>query len=923
MMRRAGIIGALCLGIIIGEWYATPLFFLYCVGLVSGVVAVWGRSYMWMRTGALITLFFCIGMARIDFAKTFLSQDPFIPAQNSEQTFEGIIISEVDRGSSAQRFIIRATQGVYVGRVVMAKTFSYPLYNYGDVIEVRCTLAQPFADESFSYENYLKQFGVTTVCQKPTIKRVASSRGNVVLTGLYAFKDSIQNSLRVVMGEPHASLLAGIIIGVRSSIPEELQTAFSRAGLTHIVAISGFNIAIVISVMGILARFLPFRRKGKFFVLLGGIVLFILFTGFSSASIRAALMGVCALLATATGRRSGAVNGLLLASAMMILSNPYILLYDAGFHLSFLATVGMIYGPDMVGRFFSWIPEKGGMQELTIQNFSALLFTTLYTAYNFGKISFVAPLANIIVVPLVPAVMAYGAVIMLTSLILVPLGGWAITLAQVLAWPLVITLTFMEGVTRWCAGFPWAAMAVSMKGSGIWIVLIGYGILALFVRFGIVQKTAMKKAIPIAIIIFGLLGVFALGAPSYAAETGTHIPSHAAYTSSGVLVVSEDEECAIRIAEKGLKVSSASLSVVRVFGKEEGIVNFPTAKTHTLASDVYRYDVAGVSPSDITKPFFVSFGMQKLFDRTAVIAFFDTTQKIWKTVPTTRSGTVLRGQIPFSGANLAVLIRKPWISKDGSIDLDAMPVRAALVVDGEFGGVLLAKNDTSVVPLASLTKLMTALVLLDQKIDMNKVVTVSSKDLAPPANIPLKVGDQMRTRDLWNAMLVGSKNDAVKALVRSTGMSEVDFVKGMNEKARMLGMSSTVFVDTTGLKSGNVAPLVDYEHLAREAFGRDAIRLATKQKEYRFTEKKTGRKIVIANTDYLVRVLPMLDAGKTGYIDESGYNLAVRAHQDRREVFAFVIGAPDSQTRFEVMNELVRRSLSQDRFVFASLSGGT
>lgn len=922
MIRRVGIIGALCGGIIAGEMYTIPLFFLYCFALAGIGIALLGRSSLWIRTGALMVLFFCIGVARVDFAKADLLADPFIAARDSEGSFEGTIISEIDRGSSAQRFVIRADGGVYDGRVVTAKTFSYPRYYYGDALRVRCTLAKPFADESFSYENYLKRFGVTTVCQRPDIERIASGRGNGVLSVLYGFKDTIQMHLRTVVGEPHASLLAGIIIGVRSSISEELQEAFSRAGLTHIVAISGFNIAIIIGSMGMLARFLPLGRRGRFFVLLGGIIVFILFTGFSSASVRAALMGSCALLATTVGRRSGALNGLLLASAMMIVVSPYILLYDAGFHLSFLATLGMIYGPDLVGRFFLWIPKRGGIRELTVQNFSALLFTTLYTAYNFGKISFIAPLANILVVPFIPIVMAYGAFVMLAALLLVPLGGWAVSVVQAIAWPLVVVLMFMEGAARWCASFPWAAMTVDMKGWGVWAVLLGHGILVLFVRFGIVQKTAMKKSIISSIVAMALFAGLSLGAPVFAAAS-SRLPSSASYVGKGVLVVTEDEQFALRVPEKGLKKNAVSVAVMRVFSQADGITNLPPQKTHTLASDVYRYDITGISSADIAKPFFVSFGTKPSFDRTASIAFFDTTQKIWKTVPTSRSGTVLRAQIPFPGVQLAVLIRKPWIAKDGSIDLDAMPVRAALVVDGDGGAVLLSKNDTSVVPLASLTKLMTALVFLDKKIDMKKSITISSKDLAPPANVPLRVGDQVRICDLWNAMLVGSKNDAAKALVRSTGMTEEVFVKAMNEKAQALGMVSTTFVDTTGLKAGNAAPLVDYERLAREAFSRDAIRIATKQKEYRFAEKKTGRAIVITNTDYLVRTLPMLDAGKTGYINESGYNLAVSAHHKDREVLAFVIGAPDSQTRFEVMNELVRRSLSQDRLIFASLSGGT
>ena len=187
---------------------------------------------------------------------------------------------------------------------------------------------------------------------------------------------------------------------------------------------------------------------------------------------------------------------------------------------------------------------------------------------------------------------------------------------------------------------------------------------------------------------------------------------------------------------------------------------------------------------------------------------------------------------------------------------------------------LFLKNADASQPIASITKLMTALVFLDNNPGWNKVYQITAADNVSGGRLNLFLGDRVTLRDLFYTSLVASDNGATLALVHATGLSEEAFVTKMNERAKTLGLLQTHFKDPIGLSDDNVATAREVALLAQAALSRPEIRDATTKSEYRFTTLD-GRDKLIESTDYLLlnpgpssfQVL----GGKTGYTDQAGY----------------------------------------------------
>ncbi|MBU1956882.1 ComEC/Rec2 family competence protein, partial [bacterium] len=206
--------------------------------------------------------------------------------------------------------------------------------------------------------------------------------------------------------EPHGSFMAGLLLGSRKGIPEHLMQSFNTTGLTHIIAISGYNITLVIVVISGLFGFLS--RRWKVFACSFFIIIFVIMVGASAAVVRAAIMGVISLIALFFGRQYFVIIGLFGAAFFMNLWNPKILVYDIGFQLSFLATFGIVVFADRIERYFRWMPSFFGMREAVLMTLSAQILALPVIILNFGRLSVVSPIANVFVLPLIPLAMLFG-----------------------------------------------------------------------------------------------------------------------------------------------------------------------------------------------------------------------------------------------------------------------------------------------------------------------------------------------------------------------------------------------------------------------------------------------------------------------------------------------------------------------------------
>jgi len=236
--------------------------------------------------------------------------------------------------------------------------------------------------------------------------------------------------------------------------------------------------------------------------------------------------------------------------------------------------------------------------------------------------------------------------------------------------------------------------------------------------------------------------------------------------------------------------------------------------------------------------------------------------------------------------------------------------RAVAIVDWESGEVLLRKNAEWPLPIASITKLVTALVVLESDLPLDEPVEIQSGD-ARTGGIPYVVaGEQILASDLLHASLISSANTAMVALARATGLSPEEFAVRMNEVAANIGMKDATFVEPTGLDAGNVATARDVAVLIRESLQNNIIQKIVTLETYEF-DAITGLHHKLRSTDALLggsiaRPPYRFMGGKTGFIEEAGYCFAAAAsNADGNQVIAVVLGAPSKSVRFDEVSALL------------------
>jgi competence protein ComEC len=340
-------------------------------------------------------------------------------------------------------------------------------------------LAEDF--DGFAYRAYLARQGIGAIARA---RSASVQPGGSGLLGVVAgVRATLLGGLNDLVPEPEAALGAGILLGVRSSIAPEITAAFATAGLTHVVAISGWNIAIVSAIVLALVRPVGRARGGRWMTsamaasIVGG---YIVLTGASPSVVRAGLMAGAMLLARHGGSRAHAASALALAALVMLLAAPPVL-WDVGFQLSLLATAGLVWFGASIERRLAALP--GWLREPIALTLAAQLTTLPVILVNFERLSLVAPIANVLVVPFVPIAMLLSAVAavagVLTGLVHVPVLGDAVAwFAGGAAW-LVLRVIVTLGTA--VASIPGAAVPVSIPPvlAVAWFPLLALGSWAL------------------------------------------------------------------------------------------------------------------------------------------------------------------------------------------------------------------------------------------------------------------------------------------------------------------------------------------------------------------------------------------------------------------------------------------------------------
>lgn len=353
---------------------------------------------------------------------------------------------------------------------------------YGSTVEVTGSVRLPEKDDH--YAHYLQSRGIVATMSFGRIKVTGENRGNPFFRVLFWTRKSLEDRLTLLFPEPEASLITGLLTGSRGSMPPGLSDAFRDTGLTHIVAISGSNITIILMLLQHALFFVPLKwRLVPSWV---AITLFVLFVGASASAVRAGVMGSIGLVAVHFGRQRDARLAILWSAFLMLLWNPSYLWYDAGFQLSFLAILGITEVLPVLQKQTEKLPELGGVTESLVTTIAAQIATTPWIAFAFGRLSTIAPLSNVILTPLIPASMALGTISLIVGLFSVTLGR----IIALLAW---LPLALVTRGAMLLARIPFASIETVSMTVPVIVLLYALIIVLKLIFEGVIKLPSIRR----------------------------------------------------------------------------------------------------------------------------------------------------------------------------------------------------------------------------------------------------------------------------------------------------------------------------------------------------------------------------------------------------------------------------------------------
>ncbi|MEK7561000.1 MAG: ComEC/Rec2 family competence protein [Patescibacteria group bacterium] len=498
-------------GVSVASFIPFPVAVIWIGGVGIFCVIAFGARHqnLLIVVAGLIALCFAGGAFR--YAAVMQSAPDLTEFEGRAIRFEGVVIREPVLTEKSQQITVRGrirSPEDAIGREteefrMRVVSRPYPRYAFGDALTLEGVLASPL-DRDAPYRalprNYLVGGRATLLMKEgifgtivfPRIEKTGAVRGFIIMRRILGAKNALTAGIDRMLPDPHAALLRGLLLGERAALPEETVGNFRASGVSHIVALSGYNITLVgrSFMAGLLWASIPFRAS--FWIASGAIILFIVMVGASPSVTRAGILGLLLLVAEREGRVYNIRNALAFAAAAMVFVNPLILRFDAAFQLSFCATIGLVYfsGPvekymdrsaRRIRRFFGdykvlkrrgngFISRRVGLiKRLLVETIAAQIAVLPLLIILFGAISLVSPLANMFVLLAVPFAMAWGFVTGLWGMLRLPFGG----MVAGVAW---LALEYILRVSAFFARIPFASVP-----AGKWVAILLLIAIAAFV----------------------------------------------------------------------------------------------------------------------------------------------------------------------------------------------------------------------------------------------------------------------------------------------------------------------------------------------------------------------------------------------------------------------------------------------------------
>ncbi len=399
---------------------------------------------------------------------------------------EGVVSGYPDLRPTASRYQVKVDtlwQGeerLPVTGTILLRAGADEQYKYGDRLRIRGALATPNVYPDFDYRRYLAQQGIYTIVQRPQITWLAGGQGQPLWSALYTLRAGASAVLYDLLPEPYAALANGMILGIDSGIPADLDADFKATGTSHVLVISGMNIAVLSAFLLVVCRWLARGRKGPAtLATLICIVLYTLLVGAGPSVVRAAVMGGIAVIGLALGRPSAALISLFLAGLVMLVLNPKSL-WDVGFQLSFMATLGLVlFAGPLQQRWQSGVGARlprrvsGVVAEGLLLTLAAQATTLPLIILYFGRLSLISFVANALVVPV-------QSPILLAGIPAIGVGFFSLPLGRIIALVPGVCLWWTTAIVQRLAALPYASVEVGALGrtiAAVYLALFGAGFL--------------------------------------------------------------------------------------------------------------------------------------------------------------------------------------------------------------------------------------------------------------------------------------------------------------------------------------------------------------------------------------------------------------------------------------------------------------
>lgn len=453
---------------------------IFLIVLAAVLVAASGKDRRVQAAVLACALFTCsLGILRMNSA--ILRGNPELDVRIGQKVvLEGFVSDEPDVRENSVRITITATNlassAAKVTATILATAPAHTNVAYGEHVRVKGEIRLPEAFDTgigreFNYPGYLATQGISYELAYTEIAREEGFEGNIFKSLAIRAKQLFAFGLQLALPEPQSSLAAGITVGDKRGLGRELTQEFRTASLVHIIVLSGYNITVVITALfWALSRTPRYVRFGA-----GGIIaiFFAVITGGAATSVRAAIMAIIAMTGTLTHRIYRADRALGVVAVLMVVWNPYLLAFDPGFQLSFLATAGLIFFSPLAERWFQGIPVGLSVREILISTVSAQIAVLPLLLYESGQLSLVSLPANLLALIAVPYAM-------LASLIAAVGGLIAGPIVPIIALPAYILLSYIINVAHYLSSIPFAAASVPAFSAWllvpVYTALFGYAI---------------------------------------------------------------------------------------------------------------------------------------------------------------------------------------------------------------------------------------------------------------------------------------------------------------------------------------------------------------------------------------------------------------------------------------------------------------